>query len=174
MSPVKISFIVSLSLAFSPGLAVAAEDSTEALLKAAIVYNITRFVTWPESSPDGAGLTMCIQEDHQLVSAFSGFSAAQSQGQAFQMRLVESFEVLVEGCHIAFLSEADLEHVDLAAAAGQEILTVSDIPGFAESGGTLELQRVGRKIGFSINRLIEELSRVRLSSRILQLAERVL
>ena len=157
-------------------MAAEAVSDGESMVKASIVYNIARFVSWPETSgqENATNLSICIQKDNQLATAFSNLAAAQSAGGGFQLRLVERFGVQNVECQVAFLSEEDLDHVDLSAMARDAILTVSDTAGFVNDGGTIEIQRTGIKLGFSVNRLIERLSSVSLSSQILQLAEKVI
>ena len=169
-------YVTILLLVFSQGLAAAAVDDAESLVKASVVYNIARFVTWPEKSNEenAADLIICIQKDNQLATAFSSLAAAQGANGGFQLRLIERFGVQNLECHVAFLSEEDRDYVDLSAMARDAILTVSDTAGFVNDGGTIEIQVIDEKIGFSINRLIERLSSVSLSSQILQLAEKVI
>ena len=169
-------YLAIVLLTLSQGLAAAEVDDGESLVKASIVYNIARFVTWPETSgqDNAANLIICIQKDNQLATAFSSLAAAQGANGGFQLRLIERFGVQNLECHVAFLSEEDLDYVDLSAMARDAILTISDTAGFANDGGTIEIQVIDEKIGFSINRLIERLSSVSLSSQILQLAEKVI
>ena len=169
-------YLAIVLLTLSQGLAAAEVDDGESLVKVSIVYNIARFVSWPETSgqDNAANLIICIQKDNQLATAFSNLAAAQSAGGGFQLRLIERFGVQNLECHVAFLSEEDLDYVDLSAMARDAILTISDTAGFVNDGGTIEIQVIDEKIGFSINRLIERLSSVSLSSQILQLAEKVI
>ena len=169
-------YLAIVLLTLSQGLAAAEVDDGESLVKASIVYNIARFVTWPETSDEenATNLSVCIQKDNQLATAFSNLAAAQSAGGGFQLRLIERFGVQNLECHVAFLSEEDRDYVDLSAMARDAILTISDTAGFVNDGGTIEIQVIDEKIGFSINRLIERLSSVSLSSQILQLAEKVI
>ena len=169
-------YLAIVLLTLSQGLAAAEVDDGESLVKVSIVYNIARFVSWPETSgqDNAANLIICIQKDNQLATAFSSLAAAQGANGGFQLRLIERFGVQNLECQVAFLSEEDLDYVDLSAMARDAILTVSDTAGFINDGGTIEIQRTGIKLGFSVNRLIERLSSVSLSSQILQLAEKVI
>ena len=169
-------YLAIVLLTLSQGLAAAEVDDGESLVKVSIVYNIARFVSWPETSgqDNAANLIICIQKDNQLATAFSSLPAAQGANGGFQLRLIERFGVQNLECQVAFLSEEDLDYVDLSAMARDAILTVSDTAGFINDGGTIEIQRTGIKLGFSVNRLIERLSSVSLSSQILQLAEKVI
>ena len=169
-------YLAIVLLTLSQGLAAAEVDDGESLVKVSIVYNIARFVSWPETSgqDNAANLIICIQKDNQLATAFASLAAAQGANGGFQLRLIERFGVQNLECQVAFLSEEDLDYVDLSAMARDAILTVSDTAGFVNDGGTIEIQRTGIKLGFSVNRLIERLSSVSLSSQILQLAEKVI
>ena len=169
-------YLAIVLLTLSQGLAAAEVDDGESLVKVSIVYNIARFVSWPETSgqDNAANLIICIQKDNQLATAFASLAAAQGANGGFQLRLIERFGVQNLECHVAFLSEEDLDYVDLSAMARDAILTISDTAGFVNDGGTIEIQVIDEKIGFSINRLIERLSSVSLSSQILQLAEKVI
>ena len=169
-------YLAIVLLTLSQGLAAAEVDDGESLVKVSIVYNIARFVSWPETSgqDNAANLIICIQKDNQLATAFASLAAAQGANGGFQLRLIERFGVQNLECQVAFLSEEDLDYVDLSAMARDAILTVSDTAGFINDGGTIEIQRTGIKLGFSVNRLIERLSSVSLSSQILQLAEKVI
>ena len=114
-------YVAIVLLALSQGLAAAAVDDgdRESMVKASIVYNIARFVTWPETSgqDNAANLIICIQKDNQLATAFSSLAAAQGAGGGFQLRLIERFGVQNLECHVAFLSEEDRDYVDLSAMA---------------------------------------------------------
>ena len=169
-------YVTILLLVFSQGLAAAAVDDAESLVKASVVYNIARFVTWPEKSNEenAADLIICIQNDNHLVTALSDLAAARARGDTFSLRLVERFGGQNVDCRVAVLSEDNLDQVDLSAMARDAILAVSDAAGFLDEGGSVEILNIDGKIGFSINRRIEELSGVLLSSQILQLAQKVI
>ena len=68
-------YVAIVLLTLSQGLAAAAVDDgdRESMVKASIVYNIARFVTWPETSDEenATNLSVCIQKDNQLATAFS-------------------------------------------------------------------------------------------------------
>ena len=118
-------YVAIVLLTLSQGLAAAAVDDgdrdrdRESMVKASIVYNIARFVSWPETSDEenATNLSVCIQKDNQLATAFSNLAAAQGAGGGFQLRLIERFGVQNLECHVAFLSEEDRDYVDLSAMA---------------------------------------------------------
>ena len=61
----------------------------------------------------------------------------------------------------------------LEQTSGQPVLTISDEPDFAESGGMIGLSTRGKKITISINVGAYESSDLTVSSQLLELAELV-
>jgi hypothetical protein len=53
------------------------------------------------------------------------------------------------------------------------VLTVADRPGFLEEGGVIELKLSGGRVRFDINLAAAREAGLRLSSQLLQLADRV-
>jgi hypothetical protein len=61
----------------------------------------------------------------------------------------------------------------LDASSGAGVLTVGDFDQFAERGGMIQLIKEGNKFRFAINVDAVNASRLRISSKLLQLAELV-
>lgn len=80
------------------------------------------------------------------------------------------------GCHILFIPAEEAERVDgvLRAVALAPVLTVSDSPDFARSGGMIGLKQRGGRIRFDINLGAARRAGLNLSSRLLKLADEVL
>ena len=75
-------------------------------------------------------------------------------------------------CHLLFIADGGLRQraEDIGAIRAEPVLTVSDSKGFARSGGMIELYLAEGKMAFSINQDAVERSGLRLSSRLLYLA----
>jgi hypothetical protein len=84
-------------------------------------------------------------------------------------------EHLVQPCAILFLGESESSHLDrdLAAVAKLPILTVSDIPGFMESGGTIQFVLQENRVRFEVNLNPARKSGIVLSSQLLKVAIKV-
>jgi hypothetical protein len=79
-------------------------------------------------------------------------------------------------CSVLYISSSEEPHLGpiLIAAQRLSLLTVSDIPHFAERGGIIGLVTQQSKIRFEVNRAAAEQSNLVLSSELLKIATRVI
>ncbi len=79
------------------------------------------------------------------------------------------------GCHIVMITaeRSDQAGGFIAAVAGKSILTIGETDGFALSGGVIGFYNDGSKIRFEINLGAAKSAKLRISSRLLQLARLV-
>ena len=79
-------------------------------------------------------------------------------------------------CSVLFISSAEEGRLEaiLAAARPLNILTVSDMPHFAERGGIIGMVMQQDRVRFEVNRWAAEQSRLALSSELLKVATRVI
>ncbi|RMG03991.1 MAG: YfiR family protein, partial [Nitrospirae bacterium] len=61
----------------------------------------------------------------------------------------------------------------IKALAGMPVFTVSDIKGFARGGGMVEFVKIKKRIGFEINKYAADSVGIKISSRLLILAQKV-
>jgi hypothetical protein len=76
-------------------------------------------------------------------------------------------------CQIVVVAETDKAVVNeiLRKLANQKVLTVSDAPEFAASGGMVGLTEVNRKVGLEVNLEAVQATGLRVDPRLLQLAK---
>ena len=150
----------------------AAENAAEANLKAAFVYNFTKFVEWPSESLVGvqSGVTLCVAGTRlELAAALSALAGKPVQGQALAVKSDVRVATL-KSCHALYIGE------DARALADQTrghpgLLTVSDMPGFAESGGVIGLFSEGDRIRFAVNPQAAQRAGLKISSQLMKLAK---
>jgi len=146
----------------------------EHLLKAVFVYNFAKFTRWPESSwsDERQPLGLCTVGEDKLLAELERLS-----GRAIQGRTVDVVPLQRTGgwenCQVLYIarSEKGRYHTFVESLRGKPVLTVSEIHGFARSGGTIELYRDGEKIRFLINLTAARDAGLEISSRLLSLAE---
>ncbi len=143
-------------------------------IKAAFLYNFTKFVTWPEAmEQQGGELTLCIFDGNPF-----GDYANQLNGRKvrnFQLRILQPASVNdLAGCNILFVSGAEQTVRALQSVATLPVLTVSDQSGFAARGGAIELLSEDNRIRFDVNLQRIRDSGLTMSSKLLQLARQVL
>lgn len=156
-----------------------AQDSkpTEPQVKAAYLYNFGKFVSWPSGREAVSGtFQICILGRDPFGSVLESTIAGES---------IDSKKITVQraqrvqdaaGCNILFISTSEENHLApiLSEAERMRLLTVSDIPHFAERGGVIGLVNQQDRIRFEVNRKSAEDSHLQLSSELLKVAVRVI
>jgi hypothetical protein len=156
-------------------LAAAAELSREYLIKAAFLYNFAKFTEWPETAfaHANAPLTICVVGRDPFGAALDSLN-----GKIIKGRTVAIFRLPdtagAAACQVIFISESERERLAtiLRSLRGQPVLTVADMPDFARAGGIINLKtNPDERIRFDINVGIAQQAGLRLSSKLLSLAD---
>ncbi len=152
-----------------------AENGTEELrlLKAAFVFNFAKFTRWPEQAWGNTAdpLKLCITGDDHLIDALK-----QLRGKTIQKRKVSILpleDAQASGmCHMLYVARSEWERVPslVDSMRDKPVLTISEIPNFARSGGIIELTERQDRIRFIINQDGAQRTGLKLSSRLLSLA----
>jgi YfiR/HmsC-like len=150
--------------------AVTAEPPSEAAVKAAFVYNFTKFIEWPAPVPADAPLTICIAGTRsELAASLIALDGKSAQGRTVEVKNnVQSADI--ESCHVLFLGQ----HAQaLASYARRQVglLTVSDMPNFVQTGGIIGLFTEGDRIRFAISPRNAEAAGLKVSSQLVKLAK---
>jgi hypothetical protein len=126
-------------------------------VKAAFLYHFVEFVEWPgaQSLKITHVANICIAGDDPFGAILNAFK----QGPTPQLMLNVKRNIsdsAISTCHILFVSRSEEGRVGslLAIAQPAHVLTVSDIKGFADSGGVIEMAKTEESIGlFSKNKI---------------------
>lgn len=151
----------------------AALDVQEYEVKAAYLYNFARFVEWP-ALPEGS-LQVCIVGRDPFGPALAGLEGRSVQGRTVRVRRDVAVSDL-GACQIAFISDSEERRLPmiLRTAAGQPVLVVSDIEGFADGGGMIGLALADQKVQFDVNLAPIRQSGLKVPAQVLKLARQVL
>lgn len=143
-------------------------------VKAAFIYQFTRFVEWPDAAfarpgtPWRVGLLGDPPVEEALEHALRG---KRIDRRGFEVRRVGAVENL-RGCHIVFVPEAEAHRLPqvLEALRGTPALVVGESQGFAAGGGGVGFVLENRKIRLEINLAAATSAGLKVSSKLLQLA----
>lgn len=134
--------------------------------KAAYLFNFVKFIEWPPSAPVET-LTVCFLGGEGVHEALeSGIKAKHAGARRLIVRRLEH-PATAANCEVLY---ADAASVDMSLTAGLPVLTVSDAPHFAESGGMIELFTENHRLRFVINVTRANKVGLRISSDLLKLA----
>lgn len=155
----------------------AAPAASEYDVKAAFLFQFSRFVEWPPESfaSANAPLTICIMGRNPFGSTLHEISQGESvQAHALEVRVHEELEDL-DGCHIVFVNHSAGPPASqvLAYLAGKRVLTVGDGADFTQLGGVIGFVNVDGKVRLQVNRNSAETAQLRISAKLLRVAEQV-
>jgi hypothetical protein len=158
-----------------------AQPVSEYEIKAAFLYKFASFVQWPAGignpppgSTPAAGNPICIG----VLGAdrFGPFLDQVVRGKLVSGRgfAVERFHAANQAlhCEIVFIAASEQSRMRevLEVFRGKPVLTVSEVPGFCEIGGVINLKVVDAAIRFEVNVVAGERAGLRFSSKLLSLA----
>jgi len=152
-----------------------AQTAEEYDVKAAFLYNFAKFVDWPPAAfPDPNNLKICVLGDDPFGGSLQTVAGEQVGNHKLQVARMDSTSKLA-GCQILFISRSERERISqiLAAVKGSPVLTVGDTQKFADDGVIINFILEGSKVRFEINTESAERAGIRISSKLLQLAKRI-
>lgn len=149
---------------------------TESQVKAAYLFNFGKFVRWPVLANSVDSLQICVLGKNSFGTVLDSTIKGEAiSGKPVTARNIPSMHE-AEGCHILFVSMSEETRLNtvLASARRLPVLTVSDIPHFAERGGMIGLVNEEDRIRFEVNITPIEDAGLTVSSELLKVALRVI
>ena len=155
---------------------VAAEQVDERDVKAAFLFNFTRFVEWPASAAEDSGpFHLCVLSDSTTAEAIERTMKGEVvNGRPVQTVVPRSPED-ARRCQILFVGHSEMDRAAplLAAVRDLPILTVGEGEQYVSRGGTIQFVREGGRVRFDVD--VHGAKRVGLtiSSRLLRVARHI-
>ena len=170
-------------------------DSTkEYQVKAAFLYNFIKFVDWQdEKVANSTGpIVITVIGKGPFGEAFKTIEGKQIKGNIVVIERIESFKQLkktgvksesyaktiknLRKCQLLFISSSekkDLEEI-FDVLKGSSVLTVGEMDNFLETGGIINFLIKDRKVGFEVNNVAADNANLKIRSKLLRLAKRVI
>jgi hypothetical protein len=154
----------------------AAQDSasSEYLIKAGFIYNFAKLVDWPAtafSQPDSPIVIGILGTDPFGPIIDRVLASKKVNDHGFVIKRIKS---VADGkdCHILFISASETSHIgdDIRIARSMPVLTIGEVPGFANRGGIINLTLEDSKVRFEVNVDAAKAADLNISSRLLALA----
>lgn len=144
-------------------------------IKAVFLYNFTKFVDWsvPAFPDENAPLVIGILGEDPFGSYLDEVIAGEKlKDHPLLIQRYNSTEE-IRDCHILFINLPDQNKTAeiIESIKGRSILTVSDAPDFLELGGMVRFVTIDKKIRLQINPEASEASAIKISSKLLRLAD---
>jgi len=178
MAPARfllVPLLLAAALPAAPGPA-RGQAAAEYEVKAAFLYNFIQFVDWPEAAfYDGrSSFRVCVLGDDPFGDSLKTVVKEEVAGRKLTLWRVKAMNDPA-GCQLLFVSPSERQRLPqiLAAVRGAPVLTVGDTEGFLEKGGIINFVGEGARVRFEINQDMAKQSGLRISSKLLRLATRV-
>ena len=148
-------------------------------LTSVYIFNFVRFTDWPEDSlekspePAQSGLMINVLHDQDIHDTLQNIiekPAAKPLG--LKLQTCKQTDC-IQNSSVLFIGESDRGHFSqlLKLVEGRPILTISNIPGFAEQGGMVEIKYHNEKLTFVVNIKAVKRAGLYISAQLLQLGE---
>jgi YfiR/HmsC-like len=150
------------------------DEVSEYELKAAILYNLSRFVEWPPSTyaDSQAPTVLCILGQDPFGAALKTLEQKQDgNSRPVSIRRLKN-ENGIRDCHILYISTSERKSVVqiLSRLKGSNVLTVGEMSRFAAQGGIIQFTLADKQVRFDINLDAASRMTLKISSRLLVLA----
>jgi uncharacterized protein DUF4154 len=157
----------TLLLALLPTMMAAGmpEMADEYQVKAAMIYNLTKFIEWEQPVPS---IQVCILGQNPFGVSLQQAIAGKP---GFSLKEIPDVEHTGE-CRVLFVSSSETKRAFpiLQKLNGTGLLTVGDTAGFAERGGVVNLVLDAGRVRMEINVDAANRQHLRISSKVLSLA----
>jgi len=151
----------------------AENDSYE--LKAALLYKLALFIEWPKTAFQGNehSFGLCVLGENPFGTSLDIVKKRSINSRKINVRIFSKADEVKKDCHLIFLSQSNQQSVKqaLLVLSLQPILTVSDISGFAEKNGMIEMITIDDRNGFRINRQVLQQAGLKAAASLLQLSD---
>lgn len=153
----------------------AGAQSREYQIKAAFLFNFAQFVDWPATAFTNGTAPFYIG-----ILGDDPFGAALDE--TIQGEAINNHKIIVvrsqnvgdlKNCAMIFVSKSEKRHIPeiLSDLDSRPILTVSEVDGFAQDGGSINFFLDGTKVRFEINPAASQSDGLKISSQLLSLGK---
>ncbi|MCB1623226.1 MAG: YfiR family protein [Pseudomonadales bacterium] len=146
----------------------------ERMIRAAVIYKIVKFVTWPETAfADATSFVVCGYGSASAISALESMEKRAIQGRPARLKvLTELTSASTQGCQVLYLVDAPRLNVESLALilADRPTLIIGETPEFARHGGMVTLLQESNRVGLEINLRAARRAGLEISAPLLQLA----
>jgi len=151
-------------------------ETIEDQVKAAFLYNFTKYVDWPEAAFQDASdpFRMCVAASPRFVRTVESLISGET-ARGRPIKLVTPGQQELHRCHLLFTGAQEAQRVNsvLPSLSARPILTVADSQNQFDHGSAILLVVDDSRVRFDINVRAIEKAGLRVSSKLLRVARNV-
>lgn len=197
---IKAYIFVVLALVFFAGPITAEVLADSALsreyqVKAAFIYNFIKFVDWPKGKiADSNDITIGIIGKSPFGNAFEAVKSKKIKNKKLVIKYFpqleqykakhkdkykdeykDKYQDALKKCHILFICSSEKKHLKeiINFIKGSSVLTIGEMDGFLAAGGVIKFTMEEKKVRFEINITAAKRAKLKIRSKLLRLAKRV-
>lgn len=146
-------------------------------VKAAFLVNFPKYVDWPASvfAATNSPITVAIYGDENVSHAVQEMigNGRSISGHPLVLKRIAKEEEIAGDCQILFIGASERQQIPsiLEKIRGEKILAVGESDDFLDQGGIINLARQGRKIRLQVNLTAAGNAQLKISSRLLVVAD---
>lgn len=172
--------LLVVGVSFATGtLAVMAEGEAplDYQVKAAYLVNFPKYMDWPASAfaDTNSPITVAVLGDADVANEFASMVEGGKTvgGHPIVLKRITKEEEITNDCQVLFVATSERSRIAaiLEKVKGSSILTVGESDDFLEKGGVINLVHRDRKIRLQVNLTAAEKAHLKISSRLLVVAE---
>jgi hypothetical protein len=146
----------------------------EYALKAAVLYHIIEYVEWPKESLSNQppSIQIGLLGEIPFAEAIEVLNGKTLQGRKLVVKRIARLQD-AGSCQVIFIGASEKSRMSdiVAELKSRPVLTVSEVEGFAERGGMVNLVADKNHVNMEINREVASQARLSISSQLLKLAK---
>ena len=179
LKPMWLLLLLVATSCLAPGSPTAGASpaiNTEYKVKATCLFHFAQFVEWPALAfaDPAAPLTIGVLGQNEFGTFLDGLIKGETiKGHPIVIHRAQKLAEL-PACHILFISKSAKAEIPqiLASVAHSSVLTVSEVEGFARSGGIINFCVQDGKVRFGINLPVSQSKGLKISAQLMQLSEK--
>ena len=151
----------------------AANHHLELSVKAAFIYNFSKYVVWPEAEMDdnrAMPITICVAADHHAYQVFADTVADKISNGRRVITKRAGPPLALNDCQFLYISGEEATQDWISRIGTAPVITVGEGEGFIDAGGIFEFVINNGRVRFSVNNNVAMSRHIRISSQLLSLA----
>ena len=145
---------------------------TGAKIKAVYIYNFTKYIEWPADYQSGDFTIAILGENASLYKELNNMSKVKKvANRPFTIKLINNVDEIGKS-HIVYIPKDNISLVAkaLSKVNGKSTLIVTESPGYAKKGATINFMIAGGRQKFELNKSTAQLHNLKVSSTLESLA----
>jgi hypothetical protein len=163
-------FLLVIVAAFLTGTLSAQNAQQEANLKAAFIYNFTKYIDWGSYNPDSLFI-IGVAGDSPIIQSLNSIAAADRINNKRVIVKTVNTGADIADCDLIFISsKCRMPLNNILSKIRPGVLTISEQPGFAEAGTAFNFVVVNNRLKFEANLKAISAAGLKAGSQLLKLA----